>query len=204
MLETTSALYTHIATPDNKDDDETGWFRWRNKAIQMYGINYRYSDIVLEERDTTPQDKREALMHAYSGYEELINIRAGDRAPEAPGLINNQRQKTSLFEQYKQTVHTVLIFSAEGQEQLVTDVVASVKKYPRDAVQAMVISSEKSSDFTGTNVFIDGDGHARSAYLVKKDTVNVMVVRPDGIIGAIVLDAGGVHRYFSRIFGIGV
>ena len=108
MLQATTALYTHIiiqekppaAPQTNENENETGWFRWRNSAVLMYGINYRYSDIVLEERDTTPQDKEEALAHAYSGYKEPRVLRAGDRAPEAPGLISNQsRLETSLFGQ---------------------------------------------------------------------------------------------------------
>jgi len=203
MLQATSVLYTHIVTPEEKAENETGWFRWRNLALLMYGINYRYSDIILEERDTIPQDKEEALAHAYSGYEGLGVLRAGDRAPEAPGLIHTQhRLKTSLFEQYKLVLHTVLVFTAEGKEQFVTDVIALVKGYPKDAVQIIVISSEQSGDFTGTNVLIDGDGHAHNAYLAQNDTVNIVVVRPDGFIGAIVMDAVGVQRYFSKIFDV--
>jgi hypothetical protein len=95
-----------------------------------------------------------------------------------------------------------LVFTAEGKEQLVTDVIALVKGYPKDAVQIIVISSEQSGDFTGTNVLIDGDGHAHNAYLAQNDTVNIVVVRPDGFIGAIVMDVVGVQRYFSKIFDV--
>jgi len=203
MLQTTTALYSGIVTEEDKADNETGWFRWRNQALLLYGVNYRYSDIVLEERDTMSQNKEEALAHAYSGYDAQAVLQAGDRAPEAPGLISMQRRlKTSLFEQYKPTVHTVLIFTSQGEEQLVTEVVASLKKYPEDAVQTVVISSEESSGFMGTNVLIDGDGYARSAYLVQRYSVNVVVVRPDGFIGATVVDAAGVQRYFSKIFDL--
>jgi hypothetical protein len=201
MLHATSALYTHVVTPEDKAEYETGWFRWRNPALQMYGVNYRSSDIVLEERNTMFQDKEEALAHAYSGYKRLAVLQAGDRAPEAPGLISNHGQlKTSLFEQYKLTAHTVLVFTTEGQEGLVMEVITSVKSYPEDAVKTVVISSEESRDFTGANVLIDAAGHARRAYFVQKDTVNVVVVRPDGHIGGIVMDAAGVHRYFAKIF----
>lgn len=203
MLQATSVLYTHIVTPEQKAENETGWFRWRNLALLMYGINYRYSDIILEERDTTPQDKEEAMAHAYSGYEGLGVLRAGDRAPEAPELISTQhRLKTSLFEQYKLTLHTVLVFTTEGERQLVMEVIALVKSYPKDAVQVIVIASEESRDFTGTNVLIDRDGHAHNAYLAPNDTVNIVVVRPDGFIGAIVMDVVGVQRYFSKILDV--
>ncbi|KAK0196703.1 FAD-binding monooxygenase [Armillaria mellea] len=62
MLHATIQLYTHTVakekpTKDTKEDEKaSGWFRWRNTALEMYGINYRYSSIVLEERDTEPQD----------------------------------------------------------------------------------------------------------------------------------------------------
>jgi len=147
-----------------------------------------------------PQDKEDALAHAYSGYEGLGVLQAGDRAPEAPGLISNQgRPKTSLFELYKPFLHTVLVFAAEGREQLVTEVIAAMESYPKDTVQTVVVCSEEFMDFTGTTMLVDGDGHARSAHLVSKDTVKV-VVRPDTFIGAIVMDAVGVQRYFSKIF----
>jgi hypothetical protein len=209
MLQATTALYTHIiiqekpgAAPQT-NENETGWFRWRNSALLMYGINYRYSDIVLEERDRALQDKEEALAHAYSGYKEPRVLRAGDRAPEAPGLIRNQSGlQTSLFAQFRVAVHTVLVFTADGQEELVKDVTALVKSYPKDIVQTAVISSKVPGDFAGADILIDADGHAHRVYMAMTDAVNVVVVRPDGFIGAIVMDAAGVQRYFSKIFDL--
>jgi len=209
MLQVATSLYPHMVTnerpaaPSGREvEDQTGWFRWRNQALMNYGVNYRYSDIILEERDTTPQDEDEARSRAYFGYNDSGVLRAGDRAPEAPELISSQnQQKTSLFEHYKMTVHTILVFAAEGQEQLVTEIIASAKAYPTDAVQTVVIGNKESGGFPGTNVLIDADWHAHSSYLVQKDTVNVVLVRPDGFIGAIVMDAAGVQRYFSKIFG---
>ncbi|KAI0314589.1 FAD binding domain-containing protein [Amylostereum chailletii] len=103
MLHATTQLYTHTVakekpldtstgTPD--DDKASGWFRWRNGALHMYGINYRFSDIVLEERDATPQDDEDTRARAYQGYEGARTLRAGDRAPEAPGLVSADRKET--------------------------------------------------------------------------------------------------------------
>lgn len=212
MLHATTALYTHTvikekpvdASTKEKSEDEkaSGWYRWRNMALEMYNINYRYSDIVLEERDTNPQDWEQAIAHAYLGYEGLGVLRAGDRAPEAPGLIGADGQGTSLFALFKPTIHTMLVFTIEGQEQLTADITASVARYPKEAVQTLLILGEgsESGAFPSQTELVDQDGHAHNAYFVEKGKVNIVVVRPDGFIGAIVMDASGVQRYFMNIF----
>ncbi|KIM91475.1 hypothetical protein PILCRDRAFT_55100, partial [Piloderma croceum F 1598] len=105
---------------------------------------------------------------------------AGDRAPEAPGLVIGG-QDTSLFRLFTPSHHTVLIFAefAEGDIRKALD---SSAKYP-DAIV---------------------DGHARHAYLVKGGSVTIVIVRLDGFIGAIVNDVDGIARYFSKIFQIPV
>ncbi|KAG1829222.1 FAD binding domain-containing protein [Suillus subalutaceus] len=45
-----------------------------------------------------------------------------------------------------------------------------------------------------------GENHAYSAYLVEAGQTKVFVVRPDGVVGAIVHGAEGVKKYFSGIF----
>ncbi|PBK78586.1 hypothetical protein ARMSODRAFT_1011146 [Armillaria solidipes] len=122
MLHATTQLYTHTVAKekpvdapekDTKEDEKaSGWFRWRNTALEMYGINYRYSQIILEERDTKPQDPEDILAHAYSGYEGRGSLRAGDRAPEAPGLVGKEGE-TTLLKLFKPSVHTVLVFASE-------------------------------------------------------------------------------------------
>jgi len=182
MLQATTALYTHTVPKEKPsaaleqragNESTSGWFRWRNAALQMYGINYRYSNIVLEERNTVSLDKEHALAQAYSGYEGLGVLQAGDRAPEAPGLVSGDegQLKTSLFELYQSTIHTVLVFAAEGQQHVVADIIAAAQSYPKDIVQTMVISGQKSMDFTSIPVFVDSDGHARSGYLMQEDAV---------------------------------
>jgi hypothetical protein len=49
-------------------------------------------------------------------------------------------------------------------------------------------------------VLIDQQGYACSAYLVEVGQTKVFVIRPDGVIGAIVHGAEGVKKYFSKIF----
>jgi hypothetical protein len=63
-----------------------------------------------------------------------------------------------------------------------------------------LITAKESGTFTGLTELVDRDGYAHSAYLVEKDKANIVVVRPDGFIGAIVMDAAGMQRYFTNIF----
>ncbi|KAK0441953.1 FAD binding domain-containing protein [Armillaria borealis] len=193
MLHATTQLYTHTVakekqSKDTKEDEKTsGWFRWRNTALEMYGINYRYSSIVLEERDTEPQDAEDVLAHAFSGYEGRRSLRAGDRAPDAP------LGETTLFSLFKSTVHTVLVFSKWS-----ANVEASLKMLPAAAVQTFVIV-DANERLEGVSMLVDSEGHARKAYMVEKDSPAIVIVRPDSFIGAIVTDVEGVEQYFSKI-----
>lgn len=144
MLQATSALYTYTVAKEKstlkeeaKDDAEgekkSGWFRWRNSALEIYGINYRYSDIVLEERDITPQDPEDTLAHAYQGYEGFGILRAGDRAPEAPGLVH-EGYTTSLFSLLNPSTHTVLVFPASVEGAEVDGIIRPTATLPRSTV----------------------------------------------------------------------
>lgn len=194
MLHATTQLYTHtvakekLATKDTKEDEKaSGWFRWRNTALEMYGINYRYSSIVLEERDTELQDAEDVLAHAYSGYEGRGSLRAGDRAPDTP------LGETPLFSLFKSTVHTVLVFSKWS-----ADLEASLKTLPSAAVQRFVIT-DANKPLEDVSLLVDSEGHARKAYMVEEGSPAIVFVRPDSFIGAIVTDAEGVQGYFSKI-----
>ncbi|KAJ6625003.1 FAD binding domain-containing protein [Mycena sp. CBHHK59/15] len=206
MLHATSALYTHtvlkvkdseIDKKEDEDNSNSGWFRWRNSALEMYGINHRYSPIVQEERNTGPQEVDEMRARAYQGYEGMGSLQAGDRAPEAPGLIQDGLD-TSLFALFKPSVHTVLIFTPDKDAPL-DRIYAAAAAYPEGAVQTSTIYKDSGSPVEGSGKFVDRDGHAFSAYLVNKD-MNIVVVRPDGFIGAIVNGADGMDRYFAKIF----
>ena len=141
MLDVTSALYPHIvakkdANASKKEMTEsskaTGWLQWRNNALNLFGINYRYSDLVLEERDTKPQDRTEALARAYTGYEDFGTVCAGDHAPDAPGLVIGGKEM-SLLRLFTSSHHTVLIF-AECIKGDIHKVLESCTKYPKIVV----------------------------------------------------------------------
>lgn len=214
MLHATTALYTHTVKepakeqvdtsepPAKENEKETGWFRWRNSALQMYGINYRWSDIVLEERDKSHFDAEDAKAYAFQGYEGLGSLRAGDRAPEAPGLTlaSGLGTTTSLYSLFSPYLHTILIFAPPDAFDDVEAAVDAVSVYPSAAVQSFVITHEAAPRaLPKTTVLVDREDRAARAYMIGKQNVTFVVVRPDTFIGAIVTDKSGVDRYFSKI-----
>jgi hypothetical protein len=63
---------------------------------------------------------------------------------------------------------------------------------------------KETEGFGAATIAIDRDNHARRAYLVEGNSVTVVIVRPDGFIGAIVNTIEGIERYFKKIFRISV
>ena len=48
----------------------------------------------------------------------------------------------------------------------------------------------------------DKEGHAARAYQVEYGAPHIVVVRPDGYIGAVAYDMDGVREYFSGILKV--
>ena len=82
----------------------------RPKAMQMLGINCRWSAIVVDEQPDAPEHPRDG---AYLSEDPTV-LFAGDRAPESPGLVTASGEETSLFKIYGPTHHTVLDFEADA------------------------------------------------------------------------------------------
>ncbi|KAK0421799.1 hypothetical protein EV421DRAFT_1915109 [Armillaria borealis] len=140
------------------------------------GVNYRGSPIVIDEEGTP-----ESVDPYRSG--EGGALRAGDRAPDAPGLLYCPRdEKTCLFDIFRTSYHTVLIFPA-----------GTVKSVVILQQNAAPVVDGSPADF----VLTDGDGYARKHY---NDRDGIVVVRPDGMIGALVGGVDGLKRYFKGIF----
>ena len=210
-----------LSAPDADNDKESGWFRWRNDALELYGVNYRFSSIVYDERTPlghSQDDIDHALARAYAGYEGSGTLAAGDRLPDAPDirrLFGTSDTIWTLLDLFQVNLHTVLVFPDEemgDRGEALTEiepVLDLCDKYPADAVHAVVLVPMKIAHAwppvyrpDGTlKVFGDYEGHARSAYRVGKG-MTVVIARPDGYVGAVVFGVKGVQEYFSRIFAI--
>ncbi|KAJ3873414.1 FAD binding domain-containing protein, partial [Lentinula edodes] len=175
----------------------------RGFELRMFGINYRGSSIVLDE--VAPP--AEVLDPYKMSPEEPV--RGGDRAPEAPDLKILQRNSsggtTSLFEIFDTTKHTALVFFQSPLA--IQEFSRALANYPNGTVRVVVIHPQGSTE----RVLIDGkqegdvvevldtEGHAYGSYLRETGGV-VIVIRPDGHVGAIVKDVAGVDRYRRKVF----
>ncbi|KAF7356768.1 FAD-binding-3 domain-containing protein [Mycena venus] len=187
MLQVTTKMHdkTWVHVPGAPADDESRWKR--SPDLSMLGVNYCGSSIVLEGKD---KGKAAAESNAYATAEGG-RVQAAYRAPDAPGLVSvDDAQMTNLFSVFRATVHTVLVFGGDAAGRaLVADVLG---RLPKDTVQRW-------SSFA--TVLEDRAGHAYGGYGVEAGELTVVVVRPDGVIGAVVFEAEGVEAYFQRIFG---
>ncbi|KAF7364415.1 FAD-binding-3 domain-containing protein [Mycena sanguinolenta] len=189
MLQLTTNLHKKILRGDSKNPDE-GWFRGGD--IQMLGVNYRGSSIVQEDAvqgaSVTPYSK------SGTGH-----IQAAYRAPDASGLVRagSEGTPTRLFSIFSVEVHTVLLFGSDD-----TMRAEVLSRLPKDAVRAVLLLPQGQ---TATNwsspalILEDRAGHAYAGYGMSVEELTVVIVRPDGVVGAVVIDAEGVDRYFQKI-----
>ncbi|KAL1707442.1 FAD binding domain-containing protein [Schizophyllum commune] len=192
MLERTTRLLDRTMRPG--EDTDEAWHR--RGPLHMLGIHYRWSPIVMDQRRSPPSaDERES---AYVGSEGLC---AGDRAPDAPVEGDAAR----LFDLFKITRHTVLVFSADLA--FVDEVTATIDKIPNGLCDVAVVLPRGTTPETFVNtkaakVLTDKDGEAYKAYEVYDGNPTVFVVRPDGVIGAVVKNGEGVENYFSKLVNV--
>ncbi|KAF9563981.1 pentachlorophenol 4-monooxygenase [Agrocybe pediades] len=203
-------------------DNEPGVLK-TNGTLYQLGVNYRWSSIVVDERksiDAAREAEEDAYMEDYGFYsddeEEKVDsygeehggrLRAGDRAPDSSGLILQSsspfsRKSFQLFQIFDAAHHTILIFSDIAQH---LKVLQHASRYPESIIRTVVITRSRttlpSADVKYADyVFEDRDGHAYESYC-PTNVCGVCIVRPDGVLGAIVKDSVGMHRYFQGIFG---
>ena len=142
---------------------------------------------------------REQEVDSYGAHSDG-QLRAGDRAPDASELADKETT-TRLFDVFGSSWHTVLVFSDTADQY--EPVLRSLVGYPKGTIRSAII--HRSGLTVPTHVdgaqFIleDRQGYAHDAYAVTNGCV--VVVRPDGVVGAIVRGVEGLGRYFKGIFG---
>ncbi|ESK90077.1 putative monooxygenase [Moniliophthora roreri MCA 2997] len=178
-----------------------GWAR--NFEVRQFGINYRRSSIVI---DGIYEDNGEGVDPFRSGLDGTL--RAGDRAPEAPGLVDTMSgERKSIYDIFTAVHHTVVILSSSVtgtalygglQAGLASlwpsnlDLVKTVVVYPQNTDPTPIIGAFP--------ILLDGDGHAFKNYHLEAGEDRIVVVRPDGYIGALVRNENQALNYFRHIF----
>ncbi|KZT07591.1 monooxygenase [Laetiporus sulphureus 93-53] len=197
LTETTAIFRQRFAATATTPFGRDGW--QRGQHLQQLGVNYRWSSIVRDER--APDVVKEP-MDVYGINSDDVP-RAGDRAPDAPGLVDVKGgDATSLFRIFSPSRHTVLIFSSD--ETKAKSALDALKPYPRDVLRSVIIypqDAQSTASIGGADlVLVDRDGYAYSDYAVEKDAFTIVAVRPDGVIGAIAAGAEGLTQYFHGVF----
>lgn len=208
MLNQTTALLNQTF---RSKKDEASAFSGSGVLLQL-GVNYRSSSIVIDE-----QREEDDILEGIEEHEDLINdaygiqntglqVRAGDRAPDAPGIVDlkmhtKNASARTLFDVLGSSYHTVLIFSDMANHYM--PVIRALRAYPHGTVRSVIFippGGRVPVKADGADwVMEDKDGHAYAAYPI--DTAcHVVIVRPDGVIGAVVRSWEGVKDYFRRIF----
>ncbi|KAJ3875557.1 monooxygenase, partial [Lentinula edodes] len=183
--------------------DESKWKR--GTEFKQLGVNYRGSSILIDE--TADLTKDLIRSDSYSLASDGV-IHAGDRAPQAPDLedLRTNRTLTSLFDIFGPDHHTVLIFSSvrsKGEE--ITSGLSGYSKglfktvliLPAFSESESIASVKQSSGFD--LVLRDGGGHAYKGYPTLPGPCTVIVVRPDGVIGAVVRGIDGLLQYVNGV-----
>ncbi|KZP26592.1 hypothetical protein FIBSPDRAFT_918099 [Athelia psychrophila] len=185
MLTQTTVLLDKTFQSKGKDYD--AWKR--GGALHMFGVNYRGSPIVVDQRTTEDVSGR-----PYSNDDGKIC--AGDRAPSASRLQDATGKSVALFDVFKPSLHTILIFSETSQSQISE----ALQPFSQD-IQIATIRPQGTPVAAGvSSILEDKGGHAYDAYAVVKGVETIVVIRPDGAIGAIVFDVEGLRSYFRKIF----
>ncbi|VDC06644.1 unnamed protein product [Peniophora sp. CBMAI 1063] len=191
-------LTTKIADKTFKNtNDNSAWER--PLALRQLGVHYRWSSVVVDElregelvlksTNIEPED--------VYGLGKPDRLHAGDRAPDAPELVSVQTgAKMQLFRLFKPTQHTIIVLDPA----LAKDVHTPISAYPEGAIQVVVISARNSQEqYAELNAFVDSQGHAHRAYRVDLG-VKVAIIRPDGVVGALLRGPGSIEQYFAKLF----
>ena len=214
MLNKTTELLNHMSSQKKGGEASENKLR---KAMTQLGVNYRGSSIVYNEG----AERDPATLGSGYNKESETAAQPGDRAPEAPGLVvrntSAQAATLSLFDILTPSVHSVLIFAGNGTGSSNLDALHTlsgvIARQPEGAVRGVLIVSPESQGATAgaqanglfEQVLVDRDGHAHAGYHVpvNGEKVTVVVIRPDGFIGARAHSATGIEQYFGRIFASG-
>ncbi|KAF9259567.1 hypothetical protein L218DRAFT_657286 [Marasmius fiardii PR-910] len=191
-------------TPTEEERNSNSGFH-RGFETRMFGVNYRGSRIVLDEKHTNTTPKGQADPYR-SGHDSVLE--AGDRAPEAPGLVDASKTvtTTSLYEVFKPTEHTVLVFDGH-KEGPVSVINKALQRYSEGTVQTVVLyprgttPAPEFKDVSRVLVLEDREGYAYKHYGIGEESprIKIVVVRPDAYIGALVEGVEGLEKYFEKI-----
>lgn len=177
LNKTTTLLKTSFSSSDTEKTFQRGG------ELKMLGVNYRGSPIVVGGKEQRETQAIDPYRNAEDG-----KLAPGDRAPNA---------SVGLFDIFKVTHHTILVFGSPG---LAHDVVTAVEGWKTRVKVVFIVPAGSREQKPGgvSHLLDDEDGSAVTNYQVSEK--GVVVVRPDGAIGAHSEGADCVKQYAELVF----
>lgn len=184
---------------------DSAWFRGR-KFLQL-DVNYRWSAVVFDERDEGKDMKAVADAYGVNSHD----TRAGDRAPDAPGLViltgDVQGTMTRLHDLFSPSKHVALVFATPSSAADALALLKPLEGFGQDSFRRSLILTKGSVvdagwALSGIEVLVDSEGHAYTGYGVApaSDGAMVVIIRPDGMVGAFAKTAVAVEKYAKVVF----
>lgn len=223
-------------------ENANAWKKTQNGTLMQLGVNYRWSSIVVDEQkkrelsaeeieynkvfgiDSDDSDDEEES-YAYSndtyGARSGPRPKAGDRAPDASGLIpitthtssptstssfSSTPKPTRFFDLFSATHHTLLAFTPHASRY--SSLLPVIARLPVGFMRAGMVlppgapvpkGRVEGADF----IVVDKMKTAKDSYDVAEGCW-IVIVRPDGFIGAIVQEVDGVETYLRKVLRPGV
>ena len=118
-------------------------------------------------------------------------------------MVTVSGEETSFFKIHAPSHHSVFIFESDAVK--VKNVSDLLNGYPKNTIKKVIVlpkGMESPTAIGGADLtVVDRDGHAHTFYPPVMKGFPVIVIRPDGVVGAVVKGVEGVQRYFKGIFG---
>ncbi|KAJ7815919.1 hypothetical protein B0H13DRAFT_2258022 [Mycena leptocephala] len=157
----------------------------RSSKLLQLGINYRWSTIIFDERDT--------------GEKSVQKNPYGDRAPYIGKLHGPGAQTVDLFSLLHDTPSHLLLYFQASAENLLGELDNLIDA---EILHIAIISTALAQTWEtrkGISYFADPHDLAAKAYDVPTNKDMYVVVRPDGVIGAYTFSTKGIQAYFSLL-----
>ncbi|KZV71282.1 hypothetical protein PENSPDRAFT_650760 [Peniophora sp. CONT] len=197
MLRLTIDLAKKAFTTNDEKTIASAW--QRPTALRQLGVHYRWSSIVRDELGEAVLTGTVVEPEDVYGNNPSERLHAGDRAPDAPELVNVKTgESTKLFKLFKPTHHTIVVLDPA----LAKDIVGLSGTYVKGSVLVVVAlpqGQDAQDADADADVYTDTQGHAHRVYGAD-GSVKVVVVRPDGVVGGLLKGVDGVQKYFAKVF----
>jgi 2-polyprenyl-6-methoxyphenol hydroxylase-like FAD-dependent oxidoreductase len=171
--ETLLDTYHDERWPIAQQEFASGGFSAGARAI-ITGFSDQKKEPVTRSDASTPHlfgdTYRESLLSR--NLDDTTTIRAGNLAPSAPCVQARSGETLRLFDLFRGTHFTLLIFSARP--------VPGLPEMP-GLLRTYIITRPGTPTATAGNVLVDRDGEAYRTYGITKDAL--VLVRPDGYVG---------------------